>query len=135
MEVELYKSSDAKDYRAVYAELKDDELVISTHDMGAKVEEFWGRDEYEFWATVPKKAWGELAIGFYTVLFKLRRGLYPKLVSYVNDCETGLFAFLRKRPYPLFDLPSQTANRTPSARIPIPQRETLRKHVRRHVLQ
>jgi hypothetical protein len=62
MDVELYKISDAKDYRAVYAELKDDELVVSTHDMGAKVEEFWGRDEYEFWATVPKKAWGELAI-------------------------------------------------------------------------
>ena len=62
MTIELYNNGDAEEYRAVYAELKDNEIVVSTHDMGPTVERVWGHDDYEFWTTVPKDSWGELAI-------------------------------------------------------------------------
>lgn len=37
-------------------------LCIYTQDFGENVRAFWGRDEYEFWTTVPRENWDQLLV-------------------------------------------------------------------------
>ena len=63
--IELYRD-DGEHFRSVHAHLEEDKFRIETQDMGPTVEETWGDDDYEFWTTVPRKAWGELIIAMVT---------------------------------------------------------------------
>ena len=53
-EVVLVEERSGADSRTIWASLAENgDLVISGHDIGPKVERFFGSDEYEFFHTVP----------------------------------------------------------------------------------
>ncbi len=54
--MEIYRE-DGKNFRSIRSDFKDDgRLVISGHDMGPITEEFWGKDEYEYFMIIPKES-------------------------------------------------------------------------------
>ena len=54
--MEIYRE-DGKNFRSIRADFKDDgRLVLSGQDMGPITEEFWGKDEYEYFMIVPKES-------------------------------------------------------------------------------
>ncbi|QND66968.1 hypothetical protein HB777_25650 [Mesorhizobium loti] len=52
---------DDVEYRKVYLDVSSEGARILGHDMGPKVEKFWGDDDYEFWVDVPTEALAHLA--------------------------------------------------------------------------
>ena len=57
----------------------DGNLHFTEHDMGSGVLGFWGRDEYEYFLTIPQKEMAKFVIGSFTTSFNL-----PKNIS-VSD--------------------------------------------------
>ena len=58
---ELYRD-DGENRRSVRVELREDEIVVHTHDTGPVVEVAWSDDDYEFWTGVKREDWGPLAV-------------------------------------------------------------------------
>ena len=52
---------DGKEFRSVRLYLTDGGLQLLGHDMGPKVEQFWGDDDYEFWVEIKPHAMRRLA--------------------------------------------------------------------------
>ena len=49
----------------------DGNLNFTEHDMGEGVKEFWGRDEYEYFFTIPEKEVARFTIGSFLTSFNL----------------------------------------------------------------
>jgi len=49
----------------------DGNLNFTEHDMGEGVKEFWGRDEYEYFFSVPQKEVAKFIIGSFLTSFNL----------------------------------------------------------------
>jgi hypothetical protein len=58
--IQLFRK-DAEEYRSIRLYLTDDGLQLLAHDMGPKVEQFWGDDDYEFWVEIKPHAMRQLA--------------------------------------------------------------------------
>lgn len=61
MSYELFRD-DGDHFRSVRVGIQDDEIRLHTHDMGPNTEAWWGDSDYEFWTTVEKEHWGDLAV-------------------------------------------------------------------------
>ena len=65
---ELFKEG-GDNSRSVRAKVDQEKFCIETQDMGPTTEEVWGDDDYEFWTTVPRSAWGNLLLALAWELF------------------------------------------------------------------
>ena len=52
---------DGEEFIRLYLNLRDEGLQLLGHDIGPKVEQFWGDDDYEFWVEIKPHAMGRLA--------------------------------------------------------------------------
>lgn len=68
MSFELYRR-EGSNVRSVRVDIRNDELVVDTQDMGELTEDMWGDSDYEFWTRVHRDAWGDLLIALIKEFF------------------------------------------------------------------